>query len=350
MKDSSKKRNTFFLVSAIILCVVLVSIRFYQIEADPDTTLTRSSTFYTDEGWFSTNSAEKFLTDEWLSDDFNYIVLIPVMSHIRYFFFKIFDMSLFSARLPSLILSTCSIFILLLFIISSYKKNFPNLLKILFVTVMIMGTNYYYLMYSRVAYSDLPMFFFGFTALFLFYSALLTKNNLLKYLYYFAAGIFLVISLYTKTTGAIFLLTIFFSLIIIAFRNTQNNKKYLEKGNLIGNILLILVTTISIIAVYLLLKNLYKDNFNEITSFLLEDKLGYNPLNPIMLITSYAYLVRVCFIWKNWSLLLLSFVSIGFIIFGFIKKKDISVINIIFISLFFSILIFLGFFYCKPTR
>ncbi len=213
------KIKYIFYILIFSLIVFIVITRFSRIEADPDCSISLSKGAYiNDEGWKSGNVINKFITNKWLCDDHNDILLWPVMPLMEYVSFKIFGLSLFSIRLPAIIFSTFLIFLIAIFLfISCNKLEKNNRLKVLTLYLFLAATNYYLFIQGRIAFFDIPMSTLGFISLIFLNFSISSRKLRKKYTFFFLIGIFLGLCICTKTTGLLFFVT---SLITILIRKS----------------------------------------------------------------------------------------------------------------------------------
>ena len=216
----------------------MIITRFYKLDADPDTTLSLSRVFYTDEGLNSCNAVSKYLTGSWICDSHNHILLMPVMSLIHNVTFRSLGLSLISARIPVVLFSLVIILIIFAFVfarITSYGKNTHNNTGtgIVALSLLLIATNYYYFNYSRLALLDIPMLAFGIISYYLLYRALETSKLLQRFGLFVTSGLLLGISFLTKPSAALF------GCVMIAYVATClyiNRKMF--KNSLIGVIII----------------------------------------------------------------------------------------------------------------
>ena len=202
----------FELIISIILILLFIGIffiRFHNIEADTDISIClRGDSFITDEGWKSGNAINKYLTGNWICDELNDIFIWPIIPFIQYLSFKYAGLSLTASRMPSLIFS-CIVVLILLWIIIRTTMDWKSKIISVILFLFLISTNYYYFIYSRLAFLEIPMITFGIIALLFFLKGIESKKKWLSWIYIPACGILLGISVLTKTNGLIFTLTIF---------------------------------------------------------------------------------------------------------------------------------------------
>ena len=209
----TKKREFLLIVLIVLFSTAIILSRIYNLEADPDTSLTWSQVFYTDEGWKCGNALNLYQRGEWLIEEGkNDGLVLPVMPVIQYGFFKILGLSLFSARLPVVLFSLLAIALLGYFVTRDLPRN--KILPTLFLLLFLAGTNYYFYSYSRLGLLEVPMFGVGLLCFLCSYLAMTRGNSSESWGLYLAAGLLLSVSYLTKYLGAIFALALVFSLIV----------------------------------------------------------------------------------------------------------------------------------------
>lgn len=329
----------------VLICIVffvsIAFLRFYNLEADPDVSLSRwSGVFYTDEGWHNGNAINKVLTGNWLCDDRNHMRLMPLLPLMVFFLFKLFGISLMVARLPSVVLSLVTILLCFHFVRKG-KRIYPLAL----VNLFLVGTNYYFFIYSRTALLEIPMISFGVLGLYFYFQADSAKQYLKKNLY-IISGIFLSFSLLIKPHGLIFLL----ALLIHAFiRRLTRRKPYYAP--------FIITAAVSVPLFFILLgafNYFILSNPAYEISDLISQKLGVNASYAgnifYSLIVNYNWFFINALIGFNGPLVILAALSMMLSLMNIVKTGRAPVIESTMISLLVASYLFLGFFYYQPPR
>ncbi|TSA23973.1 hypothetical protein D4R71_07710 [bacterium] len=338
------------LIFLIILSLIAIMIsRFSCIEADPDVSISKlKGAYITDEGWKSGNSINKYLSNNWMCNDKNDILLWPVMPILEYVSFKIFGLSLFSLRLPSVILSTLLIILLGYFIyMTNSKDNINKKLLILIVYLLLAGTNYYLYIQGRIAFFDIPMSTIGLASLLILYKAIRTKTLKKKYIYYVIHGFVIAICVCIKTTGLIFFLTPIVSLLIMNIIN-KSNEKYNVRGFIISFIVMV-CATISIL--FIVNYKITGDIFTIPAKYIFNPEAVHSSqLHPLLIIKNYLRFFTNNIIINNLALFLLMLISILITFNESMRKGIIEVSDSIMLSLTISSFLFLGFFTPQAER
>ena len=338
------------LIFMIILSLLFIMItRFTNIEADPDVSISKlKGAYVTDEGWKSGNSINKYLSNNWMCNDKNDILLWPVMPILEYVCFKIFGLSLFSLRLPSVILSTLLIILLGLFIyVTNSKDNLNKKLLILIVYLLLAGTNYYLYIQGRIAFFDIPMSTIGLASLLILYKAIRAKTLKKKYIYYAIHGFVIAICVCVKTTGLIFFLSPIISLFIMNIIN-KSNEKYNVRGLIISFIVMVFVT-ISIL--FIVNYKITNDIFTIPLRYIFNPNAVHSgQLHPLSMIKNYLRFFTNNIIMNNLALFLMMLISILIVLYKSIRKRNIEISDSIMLSLTISSFLFLGFFTPQAER
>ncbi len=212
----SKKSTLTLLI--ILAFVFLLAVRLIHLAADPPYDLSASGAPYGDPGGYSFNARNKILFGTWEIDNYNmmYHNLPPHL--VTYVIFKIFGIGIAQQNLVPVLFS----FLALIFFFLILRKRFGDSLALLGTTLL--GINYLFLMYSRVANRVAPSIFFILLAIYFLQKAE-KKQGLLV-----AAGISFIMALISKSVvfyiiGAVLLGYLFYLLFKTNLGNTV--KKYI---------------------------------------------------------------------------------------------------------------------------
>jgi len=213
LKNSS---NPYLTSKYIIIPILLVAIcfsllRFVNINADFPSGINTSGDLYTDEGWYAASAVRHYLTGEWYRDgDINTAVMQPGGQILYRISFSLLGLSLFSAR------TTIVIFFLLLIVMVALlvRNYFGNIAAVL--SALILATNYFAFVYSRLALRFLIALFFIFASM-LIAENLNGKRGLLKVL---IASLLLIYGILTSST-VVFAVPLF---LFVVWKNGKNVK------------------------------------------------------------------------------------------------------------------------------
>lgn len=133
----------------LLLVVALALLRLVHLGADPPVGVTSSGVFYTDEGWYSRNAAAKILGGSWIVEgDFNPLVNMPVHQLWGYLMFKLFGLSVVSARLGSVIAFLATLLVLYL----SLRSRIDPMLLLL--ALLLVSADFLWFAFSRVGIAE----------------------------------------------------------------------------------------------------------------------------------------------------------------------------------------------------
>jgi len=337
------------IIAVVVLLAFIILTRFSDINADPDVSISLlKGAYINDEGWKSGNAINKFLNDRWMCNDKNDILIWPVMPMLEYVSFKIFGISLFSLRFPSVVLSTLLILLLGIYIFYNCQKlDINKKLIILIVYLILSGTSYYLFIQGRIAFFDIPMSTFGFMSLLALDRALRSEERKRKYVYFILYGILTGLSMAVKTTGLIFFIT---GLIILILRIIigRLDKKYNVRGFVFSFIVMISVTTFLLLLVNKVITSSY---------FTTPWKYIFTPgvvcadqLRPFIVMKNYLRFFTNYLILNNAALFLIGIVGLIFILNNSLLHKKIRISDEIMLALAISSFLFLGFFTPQAER
>jgi len=146
----------------LIVLIILLLLPLYFLN------LGNSSLWDLDEGVYAEMAREMVLRDDYINTFFNYQVRFdkpPLVLWITAFFYNVFGISEFTARLGIVFFSLLNLIIIYLFAEKLFNQRTATL------SVLIMGTSFQYLIQSRIFYMDVPLTFLITLSLYLFYLA-----------------------------------------------------------------------------------------------------------------------------------------------------------------------------------
>jgi len=146
------KKNLVFLSFALF--VVLFGIRLIHLSADPPYNLSTSGGPYGDPGGYSFNARNKILFRTWEVDDYNMMYLSFPPHVATYFIFKLIGIGFSQMNLVPVLFS----WLCLLFFFFILRGRFNE--KYALLGTAVLGLNYLFLMYSRIANRIMPSLFF----------------------------------------------------------------------------------------------------------------------------------------------------------------------------------------------
>lgn len=190
---SHRKSVAAYLLGSFIL-LFFIAIRAIHLDADFPYELTTTSVVYQDEGWYCNGAISYFLTGHWYNPgDLNIAVNMPIGHIINAVMFHIFGMNIITVRITIIIFF--SILITSLYLIA--KKEFNDALAI--VATFLIGINFYYFAYSRLAIMEIPII----SLITLSMLLSLSFNDTHRYYAYAASIVLMVIATLTKNSAAV---------------------------------------------------------------------------------------------------------------------------------------------------
>jgi len=337
------------IAAVVVLLVFIILTRFSDINADPDVSISLLKAVYSnDEGWKSGNAINKFLSNRWMCNDYNDILIWPVMPMLEYVSFKIFGLSLFSLRFPSVVLSTLLILLLGIYIFYNCQVlDINKKLIILIVYLILAGTNYYLFIHGRIAFFDIPMSTFGFMSLLALDRALRSEEYKRKYVYFILYGILVGLSVAVKTTGLIFFIT-GFMILILRIIIGRSDEKYNVMGFIFSFIVMICIT---LFLLFLINKGITGSYFTTPWKYIFAPGIVCaDQLHPIIVVRNYLRFFTNNLILKNAALFLIGIVGLILILNNSLLHKKIRISDEIMIALAISSFLFLGFFTPQAER
>ena len=182
-----KKNTQLFLI--LIVVIFLLSLRMIHPAADPPENLSMSGGPYGDPGGYAFHARNKILFGQWEIDRMNSpLYTSPIPALLTYLSFKLFGVGFIQMNLIPLFFS-CLAMIIVFFLLRRTANNSSTQALIAF---FLLGANYLFLMYSRIANRVMPMIFFLVLALFFFLKG--SKNKK----FYLLAGICSFLAFMTK--------------------------------------------------------------------------------------------------------------------------------------------------------
>ncbi|MGC1216159.1 MAG: glycosyltransferase family 39 protein [Phormidesmis sp.] len=216
MTSKTSRRSSWKPPWKSLICIVILllfaGLRFVYLQADFPLGLGDKGMTYTDEGWWSRNAVAWVREGNWYIDDgYNTITALPVLPAIQVVWFKLFGVSLASART---ITAISSILISGLVYLLARRELSTDLA---WIAPFIVLTNYPTFAYSRLALLEMPMLLLILLSLWLV-TGLSPRSPLepyrQPYLKLIISGVLLVLAVLTKTTALfalpVILLSIYF--------------------------------------------------------------------------------------------------------------------------------------------
>lgn len=181
---SQKKTITLVLFS---LFLILFLIRFVHLTADPPYDLSTSGGPYGDPGGYSFNARNKTLFGSWEVDNFNMMYLSFPPHSVTYLVFRLLGIGYAQQNLVPVLFSFASLIFFFLII----RERLGNILAL--IGTGLLGFNYLFLMYSRIANRVMPPIFFILLGIYLL------QKGKKKPLWLIGAGMSLFLALISKS-------------------------------------------------------------------------------------------------------------------------------------------------------
>ncbi|MBN2244273.1 MAG: glycosyltransferase family 39 protein [Candidatus Aminicenantes bacterium] len=157
MKKST--RSTFVIIAVFGLLFLM---RFIHLDADPPADLSQNSIGYiSDPGSYVVNARNKVALGQWETDLWNMMHVSPLPHYVTYLVFLLFGPGVGQMNLVPVIF--CCLLLILMYCL--FKKYVDK--KLAMIAVVVLGINYQFTMFSRIAVRVMPQFFFAFLALYL---------------------------------------------------------------------------------------------------------------------------------------------------------------------------------------
>lgn len=185
----------------LIVVLFLLSLRMIHPSADPPENLSMSGGPYGDPGGYAFNARNKILFGQWEIDKLNSpLYSSPIPALLTYLSFKLFGIGFTPMNVVPILFSCLS----LIFVFFLLRETLKDSLSFVVIAFALLGMNYLFLMYSRIANRVMPMIFFLVLALFFFQKGSKDKK------WYFFAGASSFLAFMTKgvcfyIVGAFFL-------------------------------------------------------------------------------------------------------------------------------------------------
>lgn len=179
------KRGSFLLTASVL--ILLLCLRIFLLTADPPYDLSTSGGPYGDPGGYSFNARNKVLYGTWEVDGYNMMYLSYPPHLLTFLSFKLLGVGLFQQNLVPVLFSLGTL--LLFFFILNSRFSYAWALG----GTSLLGLNYLFLMYSRVADRVMPPLFF------ILLGVYFLQKNKSRSGFYMAAGISFFLALISKS-------------------------------------------------------------------------------------------------------------------------------------------------------
>lgn len=202
-KPQARQASLFSLMLLPLLGLGIV-LRFYSLNADPDWRLDWNPGLLTDEAFYMHNARNEVLFGNARLDEFNNMVLSPLIHWIHVQVFQRFGVGYPQGRAVSVLLSLLSFALfyrlLLLVFRSTQFKRLPDFLFPL-IGVCWLAYEHTYLLFNRMALLETPLAFFCLLSLWAFAEATQAPRTSARWFWGLLCGTAAVLALATKTTA-----------------------------------------------------------------------------------------------------------------------------------------------------
>ncbi len=266
--DVMKPNNIKHLILVVLIICIGLSLRLYNLDADPDIRIDGDTGIFTDEGLYSLSARNLALFGKFNPNHESRVleaVDSPIYTYTEYLSFILFGVTIKAMRFPSVIFG-------MLTVIGSYyliRKIFgplEGLLALLFLSI-----NYLFIQFNRLALLETLMIFLYLMSLYFYLVKGETRWGL------FLSGIFAGIALITKGTAIFFFGGI---LLTMVFEKTEKRWwRHTAKSYTLYFLGVLTVIIINKVYLYLVLKDLTQ--INAVTNDLLQAGKKYFVFNSL---------------------------------------------------------------------
>jgi 4-amino-4-deoxy-L-arabinose transferase-like glycosyltransferase len=209
-----KQTPSVQLLTTILLFAVLFSLRFIHLDADPPKTLDPISIGHlSDPGGYVFNARNKIEFGTWKIDEWNLMYVTPLIHIITYVVFLALGVGIAQMNIVPAVFSCLILVIVYLILKRSLNQTYA------FIGIILLGMNFQFTMFSRIAVRVMPMLFFTVLTVYL----LMTAEK--KKFAFFLAGALCFISFTIKGTFLLILPSIVLGMLIYDFFQTEKNVK-----------------------------------------------------------------------------------------------------------------------------
>ncbi|QDT62442.1 hypothetical protein SV7mr_49900 [Stieleria bergensis] len=241
MKQNSNAVSWSF-VAYLSTLFLFILLRFWALDSDFPSGITKSGTVYTDEGWYSNAAVRQTHFGDWyFPGDFNPIVNLPVAQLVYFAAFSLFGTSFVCGRAITVALSV----LLIAFVARMINRRAGSLASSICLALML--TNFLFYAYSRLMLLEVMAMTFVFS------SFLLLVRKDYSYPTVITAGLMLGLGILTKTT-MIFMAPVL--VLVMLFSEKSRRRK-------VGNLVVLFCSLATVVGGFVLLaRSQYPVDFN----------------------------------------------------------------------------------------
>ncbi|GAK58093.1 hypothetical protein U27_05066 [Candidatus Vecturithrix granuli] len=149
-----RRKQLLSLLLVFVVVVGLCGLRLVHLTADPPADLSWSGGLFFDEGAYTHNARNQILFGEWKLDDWNDFYYSPILTILKWGVFSVIGIGIAQERLVSIAFCGLTLWVLYLALRVTLRRSTAIL------SVILLGINYMYVMYSRLGLFEIPLIFF----------------------------------------------------------------------------------------------------------------------------------------------------------------------------------------------
>lgn len=195
-----------------LVFLLLLATRLVHLGADPPVDLSPSGGLFGDEAALAHNARNKALFGTWVSDEWNPFIINPILTILEYFSFSLFGVGLRQIRLVTVTAVAVSFLLFWL----ALKKSSGR--RVAFLALMLLGSNFLFMMYSRLGLND------TFLVLPMTLTVFLWQRGLHRPSVLFFAGISSFACYITKASSLYFVIATFLALVFALLQKSAAEK------------------------------------------------------------------------------------------------------------------------------
>lgn len=149
-----KRKQVRLMLLMIMVVIGLCGLRLVHLTADPPAHLSWSGGLFFDEGAYTHNARNQILFGEWKADEWNDFYYSPILTLLKWGIFSIIGIGIAQERLVSILFCGLTLWMLYLALSVTLRRS------VAILSVILLGINYIYVMYSRLGMFEIPLIFF----------------------------------------------------------------------------------------------------------------------------------------------------------------------------------------------
>lgn len=215
-----------------MLCVLLILVRVVALRSDPYLRLDWSAGLLTDEGFYIHNARNVALFGRARLDEFNNMLLSPLLHGVQVAVFQLFGVGAVQARSISVVCSLLSLALLW----DGLRRVFSNRMAI--TTLLFLGFDHANLLFNRIALMDTPAALGAVAAFYAFVRGALAEKPLSKRMWLAVCGALLGVTL-TNRTLCLYLLPVPF--VALAWGPRRSTTARIDSVTVLVGLIVVLV-------------------------------------------------------------------------------------------------------------